>query len=118
VAPLAGNSYAYAIIGARKGPTGNFLLAAVGEYATVFSPTSRHSPNENMGTDWYFEDTQSMGFMPLEAGRRLQADSYSGAGSNLRLSWHLTEALNGGYRAGDSYGDGGVNLHKVVMYCH
>ena len=48
---VGASPYAYAILGARHGTSGNFKLAALGDYDAVFTATSSTSiANENRGS--------------------------------------------------------------------
>ena len=115
----AGKPYSYAILGARYGSstTGSFKLAAVGDYADVFTPTVSHDTHLNRGTYWYYRYGSSMGFSQTADVQLNSADTSAGP---LRMSWHLGGG-SGGYRAGESKGNDAVallDLYKVVMYCH
>merc|ERR1740130_392690 len=114
---VGASPYSYAIIGARYGASGNFKLAAVGEYDAVFADTdSRYVAYENRGTYWYrstVSASMSMGFAPTSSVNLNNADWQDPAPT--RLSWHLDIA--GGYRAGP-VSDSTAGIYKVVMYCN
>jgi len=114
---VGASPYAYAILGARYGASGNFKLAAVGEYDAVFAVTSsRYVAYENSGTYWYnslLTGSKSMGFAPTSSVNLNNADY--GDSDPTRMSWHLTGG--GGYRAGVA-SDSTSNIYKVVMYCN
>tara|TARA_B100000787_G_C16029422_1_gene222056 strand:- start:150 stop:515 length:366 start_codon:yes stop_codon:yes gene_type:complete len=107
---------AYAILGARYGASGNFKLAAIGDYNSVFaSTTSASTANYNRGTYWYMKSpTGSMGFAQVSAVRLNSADTMETYAAT-RMSWHLDHSSAGGYRAGDTSTGA---LYKIVMYCN
>ena len=134
-ATLAGNvkryavgysPYAYVILGARLGASGDFILAAVGEYDAVFAATSSTTTAyENNGVYWYFYSPKSMGFAATSSVRLITADLLDNSETDSnRLSWHLDspsadKATNGGYRVGTITGlNSDQRYYKVVMYCN
>ena len=111
---VGASPYSYAILGARYGASGDFKLAALGDYDAVFTATSSTSiANENRGTYWYYYSSKSMGFAPNPYVSLGSADTAEGS-SKARLSWHFG---SGGYRAG-STSDSTANLYMVVLYCN
>ena len=114
---VGASPYAYALLGARYGASGNFKLAAMGDYDAVFAATSSfYSAYSNSGTYWYFYPGYSMGFAPssfVSLGSRYDSSYYS---DSNRMSWHLDHNGDGG-RAG-SRSDSTSGLYKVVMYCN
>ena len=133
-ATLAGNvkryavgysPYAYVILGARLGASGDFILAAVGEYDAVFAATSSTTTAyENNGVYWYFYSPKSMGFAATSSVQLNTADDLNRGTDSNRLSWHLDnpsadKATNGGYRVGTITGlNSDQRYYKVVMYCN
>ena len=122
---VGASPYAYAVLGARYGASGNFKLAAMGDYDAVFAATSStYYAYSNSGTYWYFYSGRSMGFAP-SSSVDLYYSSYYGyygidRGSRYdsnRMSWYLNNGYYTGGRAG-SRGDSTSGLYKVVMYCN
>ena len=113
---LGASPYAYAVLGARYGASGNFKLAAMGDYDAVFASRRwlRYSAYYNSGTYWYFYSGRSMGFAPSSSVSLNYWDVYSYYDST-RMSWKL-DGYSGG-RAG-SISDSTSGLYKVVMYCN
>ena len=114
------SDYAYVLLGARYGygNSGNFKVAAIGDYHSVFASTSSSSTAYlNRGTYWYhYPGTGSggsMGFAPNAAVSLSPADTASPE-DNTRMSWHLDQS-SGGYRAGSTDVSA---LYKVVLYCN
>ena len=98
------------------GASGNFKLAAIGDYNSVFAPTtSTSTAYYNRGTYWYMRSPSgSMGFAQESAVSLGSADTMQGTYASTRMSWHLDQS-SGGYRAGStSVG----TLYKTVMYCN
>ena len=113
---VGASPYAYVLLGARYGASGNFKLAAMGDYDTVFAATSsRYSAYSNSGAYWYFYPGRSMGFAPSSSVDLSWYDYYNRYDSN-RMSWYLDNGY-GGVRAG-SRSDSTSGLYKVVMYCN
>ena len=128
-ATLAGNvkryavgysPYAYVILGARLGASGDFILAAVGEYDAVFAATSSTTTAyENNGVYWYFYSPKSMGFAATSSVRLITADLLDNSETDSnRLSWHLDQPSNPSWRAGTAVGGSTYGYYKVVMYCN
>ena len=128
-ATLAGNvkryavgasPYAYVILGARLGASGNFILAAVGDYDAVFAATSStRTAYMNNGVYWYFYSPKSMGFAASPAVTLNSADVQTDPRSEDRLSWHLDQGSLGGFRVGTTTSlNGDQRYYKVVMYCN
>ena len=114
------SDYAYVLLGARYGygNSGNFKVAAIGDYHSVFASTSSSSTAYlNRGTYWYhYPGTGSggsMGFAPNAAVSLSPADTAS-PGDNTRMSWNLDQS-SGGHRAGSTDVSA---LYKVVLYCN
>ena len=117
---VGASDYAYALLGARYGygNSGNFKVAAIGDYDSVFASTSSSSTAYlNRGTYWYHYpgtgSAGSMGFAPDAAVSLSPADTAS-PGDNTRMSWNLDQS-SGGHRAGSTDVSA---LYKVVLYCN
>ena len=98
---VGASDYAYALLGARYGygNSGNFKVAAIGDYDSVFASTSSSSTAYlNRGTYWYHYpgtgSAGSMGFAPDAAVSLSPADTAS-PGDNTRMSWNLDQSSNG-----------------------
>ena len=130
---IGASPYAYVVLGARYGASGNFKLAAMGEYDAVFAATySRYTAYYNSGTYWYHHSAHSMGFAP-SSSIRLYSYNYNYYGSrytytdtsghydtSTRMSWRFYSGGSRDYsrdRAG-YVGDSTSGLYKVVMYCN
>ena len=119
VRTVGASTYTHVILGARYGASGQFLLAAVGEYDAVFAATSSTTTAyENNGVYWYFYPSKSIGFASDASVSLNTADTKDSPGSEDRLSWHLDVAA-GGYRVGTTkYLNSDTAHYKVVMYCN
>ena len=117
---VGASPYAYAILGARLGASGDFILAAVGEYDAVFAATSSTTTAyENNGVYWYFYSPKSMGFAATSSVRLITADLLDNSETDSnRLSWHLDQPSNPSWRAGTAVGGSTYGYYKVVMYCN
>ena len=119
---VGASPYSYAILGARYGASGNFKLAAMGDYDAVFAATyEKYVAYENSGTYWYNSiqpGSTSMGFAPTSSVHLSNPDVLD-QNSATRLSWVLPQTGQnwGGWRAG-SKSDSLAGLYKVVMYCN
>ena len=114
---LAACSGDLVLMGCR--PTGSDVmqLAAMGERDLVFLDTGDQNNELNLhnGVAWYFSQNWSVGFVPEgEIVERNSCDTAQGE-SSRRMCWHSGQnALNGGYRCGDSYPDAGYE--RVVFH--
>ena len=116
---VGASPYTYVIVGARNGASGQFLLAAVGEYDAVFAATSsQNMAYENNGAYWYYYSPKSMGFASGPAVVLGSADVQDSPSPEDRLSWHLDQR-SGGYRVGTVKElNNNADYYKVVMYCN
>jgi hypothetical protein len=106
----------YVILTGKAVGNSTLPVLAAAPTSQVFIETATNTPQLINGTYWYDTPTLSIGFAPTNVIDQNQADiseangwrtsptdftSYSLPSSPLRLSWHLTDAFNGGWRLGN-----------------
>ena len=106
----------YVILTGKAVGSSTLPVLAAAPTSQVFTETAINTPQLLNGTYWYNTPTFSIGFAPTSVIDQNQADiseangwrisptnltNYSSPSSPLRLSWHLFDNSNGGWRLGD-----------------
>lgn len=87
-------------------PVTVFEVLAVGESATVLTPTTGNTTTNHNGSEWYYDTSSSMGFALGGDTVQLSSADVENFNAEYRLSWHLEngDTMYGGYRAGAETG--------------
>jgi hypothetical protein len=116
----------YVILTGKAVGSSTLPVLAAAPTSQVFTATATNTPQLLNGTYWYNTPTLSIGFAPTSVIDQNQADiseangwrtsptdntTYSSPSSPLRLSWHLFDNSNGGWRLGDQ-----INLNGSTAY--
>ncbi len=106
------------LYGCRPVGSPTFALMAMGERASVLANTGDQNNNVNTtnGVSFYFSENYSMGFVPAGAvPQRNSCDTGADQG-DLRMCWHTGgQALNSGYRCGNTFLNGDGGWERVIF---
>ena len=106
----------YVILTGKAVGSSTLPVLAAAPTSQVFTETVINTPQLLNGTYWYNTPGYSIGFAPTNIIDQNHADiseangwrtsptddtSYASPSSPLRLSWHIVDAFNGGWRLGD-----------------
>ena len=106
----------YVILAGKAVGSSTIILAAAAPTSAVFTETVLNTPQLLNGTYWYNTPGRSIGFAPTNIIDQNFADiseatgfrtsptddtNYESPSTPLRLSWHIVDDFNGGWRLGN-----------------
>jgi hypothetical protein len=121
----------YVILTGKAVGSSTLPVLAAAPTSQVFTETVKNTPQLLNGTYWYNTPGFSIGFAPTNIIDQNHADiseangfrtsptdntNYSSPSSPLRLSWHIVDDFNGGWRLGDRINLGGSTAYLKQVW--
>lgn len=105
------------MLGGINNSTNTFDVLAAVAYDDLFGAfTFGNSTNTFNGAEWYNREDYSIGFAGLGDAVSLNSADTAGLSERDRLSWHMHEWFDAGWRTGSNYGlNGSTAFDKAVL---